>query len=68
MAKKLVLGPILAHLAQIQAAIFFFKNLTLPVTRHHGQLSSCKISAKAKDPILKRLSDRQTDRWTDLLS
>ena len=24
MAKKLVLGPILAHLAQIRAAIFFF--------------------------------------------
>ena len=58
MAKNLVLGLKLAHLAQI-----------LSVTRYHGQLSSCTISEKTNDPILRKLSDRQmdrrTDRWTD---
>ena len=63
-SKNLVSGPILVHLAQIWAAIFF-KNLASSVTRYHGQLSSCTISAKTKDPILRKLSDRQTDRQTD---
>ena len=30
-AKNLVLGPILAHLAQIRATKFFFINLALPI-------------------------------------
>ena len=46
-----------------------FKNLASSVTRCHGQLASCTILGKAKDPILRKLSDgqtdRQTDRWTD---
>ena len=38
---------------------FFFKNL--PVTRYHGQLSSCTILEKTKDPILRKLEDRRTE-------
>ena len=65
MAKKLFLGPILAHLAQIWAAVFFFKNLAPSVTRNRGQLSSCTISEKTNDPILRKLSDGRKDRRTD---
>ena len=65
MAKNLVSGPILVHLAQIRTAELFFKNLAPSVTRYHGQLSLCTISVKTNDPILKKLSDGQTDRWTD---
>ena len=37
--------------------IFFFpKNLAPSVTRYHGQLSSCTITEKTNDPILKKLS------------
>ena len=62
MSKNLVLGLILIHLAQIQAAKFFlFKNLALSVSGYPGQLSSCTILEKTNDPILKKLSDRQTD-------
>ena len=47
----------------------FFKNLAPSVTRYHGQLSSCTISEKTNDPLLRKLSDgrtdRQTDRWAD---
>ena len=51
---------------------FYFKNLALSVTRYHGQLSSCKISEKINDPVLRltywnetdRLTYRQTDRQT----
>ena len=61
--KTLLLGLILA---QIWATnFFFFKNLTLSVTRNHGQLSSCTISEKTNDPILRKLSDGRTDRQTD---
>ena len=62
MAKNLVLGPILAHLAQIQAAKLFSKNLAPSVTGYYGQLSSCTISEKTNDPILRKLSDGGTDR------
>ena len=66
MAKKLVSGPILAHLAQIQATkIFFFKNLASSVTRDHDQLSSCAISETTNDSILRKLSDGWTERWMD---
>ena len=44
--KKIVLGLILANLAQIRAANFFFKNVASSVTRYHGQLSSGTISEK----------------------
>ena len=70
MTKNLVLGLILAHLAKIWAAkffifLFFFKNLAPSVTRCHGQLSSCTISEKNNDPILRKRSDGRTDRQTD---
>ena len=42
-------------------SIFFFKNLAPSVTRYHGQLSSCTISEKTNDPILRKLNDEQTD-------
>ena len=39
----------------------FFKNLGSPVTRYHGKLSSCAISEKTNDPILRKLRDGRTD-------
>ena len=71
MVKNLFLCLILAHLAQIRPAFFFFffKNLAPWVTRYHGQLSLCTISEKTNDPIFRKLSDRwregQTDEQTD---
>ena len=65
MAKNQVLYLILAHLAQIWADNFFFKNLAPSVTRCHVQLSSCTISGKTNDPILRKLSDGRTDGRTD---
>ena len=47
------------------AARLFFKNLASPVTRCHGQLSSCTISKKSNDPIFRKLSDGGTDGQTD---
>ena len=47
---------------------FFFKNLALPVTRYHAQLSSCTISEKNNDPILRKLSDGQTDKRMRVIS
>ena len=47
--------------------IVSFKNLALSVTRCHGQLSSCTISEKADDPILKKFSDGRTNRRTDIV-
>ena len=35
------------------------------VTRYHGQLSSCTISKKTNDPILRKLSDGRTDGRID---
>ena len=64
MAKKPSFGTILAHLAQIWGAKFFFlKGLAAPFFRYHSQLSSCTISEKNNDSILRKLSDGQTDRW-----
>ena len=45
--------------------IFFFKNRTWSVTRFYGQLSSCAISEKTNDPILRKFSDGQTDQQTE---
>ena len=61
-AKNLILGQIQAHWTQIRAANFFFKNLGFSVTRYHDQLSSCKISGKTDDPILRKFSDGRTDK------
>ena len=43
---------------------FFPKNLAPLVTRYYGQLSSCTILKKTNDPILRKLSDGQTDGRT----
>ena len=64
MTKNLALGLILTHLTQIRAVNFFFKNLASSVTKYHGQLSSCTISEKTNDPILRKL-DGQTDGQMD---
>ena len=61
MAKYLVLSP----MAQIGAANIFLKNLASSVTRYPGQLSSCTISKKTNDPILRKLSAERTDGRTD---
>ena len=64
-------GPELDPLGRNLGLKSFFKNLPSSVTRYHGQLSSCTISEKTNDPILRKLTDgrtdeqkdRQTDRW-----
>ena len=65
--KKSSFGPILTHLAQTRPAnfFFFFKNLTPSDNRYHGQLSSCTISVRTNDLILRKLSDGRTDGRTD---
>ena len=68
MTKNLVLGPILAPLAQIWAPNFFLKNLAPSVTRYHGQLSTCTISEKTNNPILRKLSDGRPDGRTRVIS
>ena len=62
MPKKLVLGPILV---KIWATNSFFKNLASLFTNYYGKLLSCKISEKTNNPILRKLSDGQMDRWMD---
>ena len=62
MAKNLVSGPILAINSGCQ---FFFTNLASSVTRYHGQISSCIISEKTNNPILRKLSRGRTDGRTD---
>ena len=49
---------------QTVTAKLFFQNLALSVTRY-GQVSSCTISEKINDLILRKFSDGQTDRQTD---
>ena len=56
--KKLVLAPISAHLAQIPI-------LAPSVASYYSQLSSCTISEKTNDPVLRKLSDWWTDGQTD---
>ena len=56
------------HCMQFKVIIqnqFFLKNLASSVTRYHGQLSSCIITEKINDPILKEFSDRRTEGQTD---
>ena len=43
----------------------FLKNLASLVTRYHGQLSSCTISKKTNNPVMRKLSNRRTDGRTD---
>ena len=42
----------------------FFTNLTSPVIRYHGQLSSCTMSIKTNGPILRKVSNGRTDGQT----
>ena len=63
MEKNLVSGPFGPNLGrQHFFFFFFFKNLALSVTRYHGQLSWCTLSEKTNDPILRKISDGQTDK------
>ena len=43
----------------------FSKNVAPSLTRYHGQPSSCTISEKTNDSILRKFSDGWTDRQTD---
>ena len=61
-SKNLVSGPSLVRLVQIWATIYFKKSGF--INRYHGQLSSYTITKKPEDPILRKLSDRQTDGQT----
>ena len=55
------LGPLSPHSSH-QFFFFFFKNLTLSVTRYYGQLSLWTMLEKTNDPTLRKLCDRWTDR------
>ena len=57
-----IFGPDLGPLGKFGLSLFFFKNLVSSVNRYHGQLSSCTISEKTNDPILRKLSDGHTTR------
>ena len=64
------MGPILAYLVQIQASIFFLKNLALSVTRYHGHILSWTIPKKImiqswENLVKDRRRDKRTDRQTD---
>ena len=67
MAKNLVSGPFWPIWPKLDPPIFFFffKNLTPSDNRYHGQLSSCTISVRTNDLILRKLSDGRTDGRTD---
>ena len=60
MAKKLILGPILACLAQIWA----LKNFFVSFTSTGCKISSCTISEKTNDSIVRQVYG-QTDGWMD---
>ena len=45
--------------------LFFIKHFVASVTRYHGELSSCKISEKTNDLILRKFSEGRTDGQTD---
>ena len=56
--------PDLGSWATFGPPILFLKNLASSATRYHGQISSCTISEKTNDPILRKLSDGRTDGQT----
>ena len=56
------LGPLNPNLGRQ----FFVKTLALSVTGYHGQVSTCIISEKTNDTILRKFNDDgQTHRGTD---
>ena len=61
MTKNLILGDLGPLDANLGRHFFFFKNLPSSVVRYYGQLSSCAISEKTDDLILRTFSDRRTD-------
>ena len=63
--KNLDLGLILALCSKFGLPNFIFKNLAASVTRCHAKVSSCTISGKTNDPILRKLSDRWIDGQTE---
>ena len=63
--KKAHFGPDLGLSDPNLCCNFFKKNLASSVTRYHGQLSSSTILEITNDPILRKLSDGQTDRQKD---
>ena len=67
-SKKPHFGPNLGPLGPNSCHQIFLKNLAPSVTRYHNQLSSCTISEKANDSVLRKFSDRETDRWTRVIS
>ena len=55
-------GPNFGPLDPDSGRYIFFINLASSGTRYHGQLSSCTMSEKTNDPILRKLCDGQTER------
>ena len=55
--KKSYFGPNLGPLLNPNSGHHFFFNLTLSVSRYHGQASLCTISQKTNDSILRNLRD-----------
>ena len=68
MPKNLILGPILAHLTGVWAVNFFFRNLVSSVTRYHCQLSSCTMSEKTNDAILRQLGEWWAEKRRRVIS
>ena len=69
MAKNLVLGLIMVHLAKIQAAIFFWKiwlcqSLDVMASYHHVQYQKKRMIQSWENLVM----DRQTDRPTRVIS
>ena len=65
MAKKTHFGPNFGPMIPNSSRNFFFKNLSSSVTRYYGQLSSCTISKKTNDSILRKFKAGRTNRRTD---
>ena len=65
MAKETHFEHDLGHFGPNSGRQIFFNFLASSVTRYHGQLSSCKISKKTNDPILKKFTDGGMDGRTD---
>ena len=64
--KKPHFGPRLGSLGPNSGCRFLLlKKLPWPITRYHGQLSSCKISEKMIQSLENFVTDRQRDRRAD---
>ena len=63
MANILILG--LIKVPNSGCKFFLIQKSDFVKTRYHGLLSSCRITEKTNGPILRKFSNRWTDRWTD---